>query len=202
MPAAALKAPASSNTNKSWADYGFDLDDDGWEDMPVVRTGDNPLGLDEEDVKKYHYVEPQKITSTSTNINESHGNATGNLIDYDEQGQEWRSKLEQNESEYTRLRLNDDDEADEAYLRTRYLFDEDQAMTPLSQMQQTKNLLTEAQRIAYVGLCALTIREMTQALKLVGSKELKTALHGMDLWGLRIMGRLYYHMELETAGQH
>ncbi len=33
-------------------------------------------------------------------------------------------------------------------------------MTPLNQMQATKNLLTEAQQIAYVGLCALTSREM------------------------------------------
>lgn len=32
---------------------------------------------------------------------------------------------------------------------------EDKAMTPLSQMQATKNILTEAQKIAYVGLCAL-----------------------------------------------
>jgi len=35
-------------------------------------------------------------------------------------------------------------------------------MTPLSQMQATKDLLTEAQRIAYVGLCLLTSREMGQ----------------------------------------
>jgi hypothetical protein len=39
----------------------------------------------------------------------------------------------------------------------RYLFDEDKAMTLLSRMQATKNILTEAQR---VGLCSLTSREM------------------------------------------
>jgi hypothetical protein len=73
-------------------------------------------------------------------------------------------------------------------------------MTPLSQMQATKNLLTEAQRIAYVGLCALITQEMAQMLKRPNRKEFKAAVHNMDLWALKIMGRLYYHMELETQG--
>ncbi len=66
-------------------------------------------------------------------------------------------------------------------------------MTPLSQMQATKNLLTEAQRIAYVGLCSLTSREMAQELKTVRRKELKAAVASMELWAMKIMGRLYYH---------
>lgn len=180
-----------------------DLDDEGWQDMPVIRVEENPLGLDEDEVKKYHYVAPKKVANGSSTLGPSkpQGNATGNLIDFDDSGHEWRAKLEQNEDDYTRLRLDDDEDADDAYLRTKYLFDEDKAMTPLSQMQQTKNLLTEGQRIAYVGLCALAIREMSQGLKKVGNKELKLAGQKMDLWGLRIMGRLYYHMEVETAGE-
>ncbi|KAG9003651.1 hypothetical protein FRB90_011140 [Tulasnella sp. 427] len=193
MPSAALKPPPSAPSSSTlWSSPGDDLDDDGWQDMPIVRAGDNPLGLDEEDEKRFHYVPPEKISG---------GNATGNILDYDNSGHEWREKLEQNEADYTRLRLDDDQDADEAYLRTKYLFDEDKAMTPLSQMQQTKNLLTEAQRIAYVGLCALTMREMIETLKKVGSKELKAPIQAMELWSLRIMGRLYYHMELETAEQ-
>ncbi|CAE6469904.1 unnamed protein product [Rhizoctonia solani] len=174
-----------------------DLDDDGWQDMPIIRASDNALGLDEEDVKRYHYVEPKKSLG-----DEHHsGNATGNLIDYDDRGNEWRSKLDQNEDDYTRLRLDDDDDGDEVHLRTRYLFDEDKAMTPLSQMQATKDLLTEAQRIAYVGVCALAAREMIISLRKVGSKDLKAAISNLELWSLKIMGRLYYHMELETAEQ-
>lgn len=96
--------------------------------------------------------------------------------------------------------MKEDEESDEVALRTKYLFDEDAAMTPLSQMQATKKLLTESQRIAYVGLCALTAREMTQALRLFKRKELKGAVANMELWVLKIMGRLYYHMELETPG--
>ena len=44
--------------------------------------------------------------------------------------------------------MREEEDADKVHLRTKYLFDEDHAMTPLSQMQQTKNMLTEAQRIA------------------------------------------------------
>ncbi|KEP53201.1 putative integral membrane protein [Rhizoctonia solani 123E] len=174
-----------------------DLDDDGWEDMPIIRASDNPLGLDEEDAKKYHYVEPKKRLEDDFHG----GNATGNLIDFDDKGNEWRSKLDQNEDDYTRLRLDDDDDTDEVHLRTRYLFDEDKAMTPLSQMQATKDLLTEAQRIAYVGVCALAAREMIISLRKVMSKDLKPAINSLELWSLKIMGRLYYHMELETAEQ-
>ncbi|KAJ6520544.1 hypothetical protein C8R45DRAFT_1205489 [Mycena sanguinolenta] len=173
----------------------FDLEDDdeGWEDMPVVREDSFASGLDEEDQKKYKYVPSAKSASAV--------NATGNLIDFDDGGYEWRAKVEQNESEYTRLRGKEEDESDEVHMRTKYLFDEDKAMTPLSQMQATKNLLTEAQRIAYVGLCALITQEMSQSLKRPNRKEFKNAIQNMDLWALKIMGRLYYHMELETQEQ-
>jgi len=172
----------------------FDDDDDGWQDMPIVREDTSLSGLDEEDQKRYHYQTAAKGKAAA--------NATGNLIDVDEEGNEWRSKLDRDESEYTRLRVNEEDDADEVHLRTRYLFDEDKAMTPLSQMQATKNLLTEAQRIAYVGLCSLTSREMVQSLKTVHRKELKASISNMELWALKIMGRLYYHMELETQGEY
>ena len=181
-------APISQNNNANKSI--FDDDEEGWEDMPVVRD-DFANGLDDEDRKRYHYVTP---TSRATE------NATGNLIDFDDKGQGWREKADTNESEYTRLRLTEDNDNDEVHLRTKYLFDEDKAMTPLSQMQATKNLLTEAQRIAYVGLCALVSREMSAALKHTKSKELKPAIESLELWVLKIMGRLYYHMELETQG--
>ncbi|KIJ66609.1 hypothetical protein HYDPIDRAFT_86273 [Hydnomerulius pinastri MD-312] len=178
--------------------FSFDDDDDegGWQEMPVVKEDEFAGGLDEEDQKKYHYV-PKKSASSRTGA----GNATGDLIDFDEEGAEWRSKAEQNENEYTRLRINEEDETDEVHLRTRYLFDEDKAMTPLGQMQTTKNMLTEAQRIAYVGLCALAAKEMVQKQKITQRKELKASIQSLELWALKIMGRLYYHMELETAEQ-
>lgn len=185
-------------------DNPFDFDDDdGWQDMPVVRDIDPNLALDEEDKQKYHYVAPS--TNSKLANEPGHGttaNAIGNLIDFDDRGQEWREKADSNEEDYTRLKLEEDEDADEAYLRTKYLFDEDKAMTPLSQMQATKNLLTEAQRIAYVGLCSLVAREMSMLLSQAKRKELAPAIKGLELWRLRIMGRIYYHMELETDGKH
>ena len=177
-------------------------DDGGWEDMPIVRDTDEVAGvaggLDEEDQKKYHY-NPQS-RKEGLDGGGGAGNATGSILDFDYAGNEWRSKVAQNESEYTRLRVREDDDVDEVHLRTRYLFDEDQAMTPLNQMQQTKNMLTEAQRIAYVGLCALVCTEMAKKLKRINTKELKPAIQDLELWRMKILGRLYYHMELATAG--
>ncbi|TFK18161.1 DUF726-domain-containing protein [Coprinopsis marcescibilis] len=187
MPTVSAPAPP-----KNAFDDDFD-DEDGWQDMPIIRDEDLNCDLDEEDKKKYHYQASDKGRSAV--------NATGNLIDFDDEGNEWRSKLEVNESDYTRLRVREEEDADEVHLRTKYLFDEDKAMTPLSQMQATKTLLTEAQRIAYVGLCSLTSREMLQTLKTSQRKELKAAAQNMELWLLKIMGRLYYHMELETQEQ-
>ncbi|KAG6836550.1 hypothetical protein H0H93_006857 [Arthromyces matolae] len=175
------------------ANGAFDDDEDGWQDMPVVREDEFAGGLDEEDQKKYHYQPSAKGPRAA--------NATGNLIDVDDYGNEWRSKVDLNESEYTRLRGFEEDDVDEVHLRTRYLFDEDKAMTPLSQMQATKNLLTEAQRIAYVGLCYITCRDMSRTLSNARRKELKPAVSNMDLWVLKIMGRLYYHMEIANQEQ-
>jgi hypothetical protein len=173
------------------------FNDEGWEDMPIVRDDEFAGvagGLDQEDQKRYHYNPQTKKDSDHVGVS----NATGALLDVDYQGNEWRSKVEQNESEYTRLRMREEEEADEVHLRTKYLFDEDQAMTPLSQMQQTKHMLTEAQRVAYVGLCALVSTEMARKLK--RGKESKSAIQDMELWRLKMLGRLYYHMELATAG--
>ena len=67
-------------------------------------------------------------------------------------------------------------------------------------MQAMKNLLTEDRRIVYVGLCTIVSHEVSTALKHTKSKELKPAIESLELWVLKIMGRLYYHMELETQG--
>ena len=52
----------------------------------------------------------------------------------------------------------------------------------------------------YVSLCALVSCEVSTALKHTKSKELKPAIESLELWVLKIMGRLYYHIELETQG--
>ncbi|EJU02650.1 DUF726-domain-containing protein [Dacryopinax primogenitus] len=184
--------------DKAKQDLLIDFDDDDeWQDMPVLKPDDPFLNLDEEDQKKFHYIAPSK-SSAPKQI----GNATGNLIDFDDEGVEWRSKLDKGQEEtYTRLRLDEDNDNDEVHMQTKYLFNEDKAMTPLSQMQATKELLTESQRIAYVGLCSLAAREMIEGLKKMPAREIQKAIQSAENWSLKIMGRLYHHMELETAEQ-
>jgi hypothetical protein len=95
-------------------------------------------------------------------------------------------------------------------MRTKYLFNEDKAMTPLSQMQATKELLTEGQRIAYVGLCHLVAKKMVRDAGRGWQGVIKKSLKGKEkaipaqedagIWMIKIMARLYQHMELEPAG--
>lgn len=172
--------------------------------MPVIRS--NSTALDDEDKKKFRYLAPEvRNAQTSPSAAGFSSNATGNLLDLSEaaasRGEDWReksSKLE--ESSYTRVGLDDDPEEDSLNMRTQYLFDDQRGMTPLNQMQQTKTLLTEGQRIAYVSLCRLVMKEMVQALKRGGHDEMAPAVESMTHWSTKIISRLYQHMDVELPG--
>jgi hypothetical protein len=127
------------------------------------------------------------------------GNATGVFLETDTAGRQWRAKGQMDEQDYTRLELDEDPEEDEIHTQTQYLFDDDKGMTPLSQMQTTKTMLSDPQRIAYVGLCRLVTREMATAFK--NLKELQPAVESLQNWGTKVMGRLYQHMEIDPAGE-
>ena len=184
--------------------------------MPVVRTETNPLGLDDDDQKRYHYRhsayhDPDLSPALG---GPSSSNATGTHLEVDADTlitDSWRDKVQQDESDYTRLRLEEDEESEEVHMRTRYLFDEDKAMTPLSQMQATKELLTEGQRIAYVGLCQLVARRMVRdagrgwegvkSKGLKGKKKDPAVVESASVWMIKIMARLYQHMEVSRDGK-
>lgn len=188
-------------------------DDTDWQDMPVIEpSSSHSTTLDAEDRKRYHWNSSSRAQFTASDDPASalgvagaqrSGNATGTLIDFDSGGREWREKGKLDEMDYTRLELDDDPEEDEISMRTQYLFNEEKGMTPLSQMQATKTLLTEGQRIAYVGLCRLVAREMVQTLRIAakGAKELEPATESAQNWANKIMGRLYRHMEVNAPGQ-
>lgn len=180
--------------------------------MPVVRSDDFTSELDAIDDKKFGYRAPLRLDDDEKAI----GNATGVHLQLEADTlatDSWREKAGVDESEYTRLRLDEDEESEEVHMRTRYLFNEDKAMTPLSQMQATKELLTEGQRIAYVGLCALVARRMVQDMGR-GWENVKTsrlkgkgraaeipAVESGNTWMIKIMARLYQHMELDRDGE-
>lgn len=183
-------------------------------DMPVIRSDTTGIDLDEEDQRKYHYKPPARHDPLSTDANAVAGssNATGAHIELENDSlltDSWREKVSQDESDYTRLRLDEDEESEEVHMRTRYLFDEQKAMTPLSQMQATKEILTEGQRIAYVGLCQLIARRMVrdtgrgwEGVKRKGKGKGKEwpMVESANIWMLKIMARLYQHMEVERDG--
>jgi hypothetical protein len=109
---------------------------------------------------------------------------------------------------YTRMNQDEDAQsADSMDENTDYLFketlDDEDAKTPLSQMQATKELLTEGQRIAYVGLCKLTMVGMLRDVARVKFKESRAAYESMTLWSQKMMIRLFSHMDISPDGcQH
>ena len=185
--------------------------------MPVVRS-DKETDLDMEDQQLYHYRTSDPTISSSTS-GAGPSNATGQHLETETEtlaSDSWRQKTTQDESDYTRLRLEEDEESEEVHMRTKYLFNEDKAMTPLSQMQATKELLTEGQRIAYVGLCQLVAKRMardagrgwegwkaknrvTSRLKGKGKEEVPV-VESANIWMIKIMARLYQHMEVLREG--
>ena len=124
---------------------------------------------------------------------------------------------------YTRVQLDEDAQSATSMDEdTSYLFKQDQKKTPqpdqdaddddeeqrdaTAQLENTKDLLTEGQRIAYVGLVRLAMHKMTKALEDIETtkatkKELAKALESMELWSQGTMIKLYAHMEIETAEQ-
>ena len=118
---------------------------------------------------------------------------------------------------YTRVQDDDAKSATSMDENTSYLFtpkgtdlvEEDDQRDQLSQMQATKDLMTEGQRIAYVGVTRLSMAQMLEKLeeieKLEGlHKEVKKAIaaeiESMKKWGQKMMVRLYGHMEIDSSG--
>lgn len=117
---------------------------------------------------------------------------------------------------YTKVQLDEDAKsATSMDENTDYLFkaketdlldeNEDQR-DPLAQLQATKTLLTEGQRIAYVGLTRLAMGNMVKELSdIEGTKSTKkglaVAVESMKMWSQQMMVRLYMHMEINTSEQ-
>ncbi|KAI0913200.1 DUF726-domain-containing protein [Ustulina deusta] len=118
---------------------------------------------------------------------------------------------------YTRV-IDDEDAESETSMddNTRYLFNnvkstsmtemDEEQRDAVSQLQATKDLLTEGQRIAYVGIARLELANMVkdvgqlQHLK-SAKKDLQLAVEAMKMWSQKIMVRLYAHMDISSAEQ-
>lgn len=119
---------------------------------------------------------------------------------------------------YTRVFVDDDAEsATSMDDNTQYLFqdklqttavtDEDDAQRDaVGQLEATKDLLTEGQRVAYVGLTRLELSAMVKELEDMPTarrvkKELNFAAESMKMWSQKMMIRLYAHMDINPAEQ-
>lgn len=118
---------------------------------------------------------------------------------------------------YTRVLVDEDAEsATSMDDNTNYLFknaggtsmmdDDEQTRDAVSQMQATKDLLTEGQRIAYVGLVRIELSLLVKALeKAPWTKATKKAgqlaTEATKMWSQKIMIRLYTHMDISAAEQ-
>lgn len=118
---------------------------------------------------------------------------------------------------YTRVQIDEDARsATSMDDNTSYLFkhkggtdvmDEDEEQRdPPAQMQATKDLLTEGQRIAYVGVTRLAMAEMVKSLENIEAtrgtkKELRVVVESIKMWSQQMMVRLYAHMEIDSSEQ-
>jgi len=117
---------------------------------------------------------------------------------------------------YTRVIMDDDaDSVTSMDDNTAYLFkdkstmlddNEDSVRDPLAQMQATKDLLTEGQRVAYVGLVRLAMVDMEKKLARIDrnrntKKVLDLAQETTKMWSQKVMVRVYGHMDITTSEQ-
>ncbi|CAI7586735.1 unnamed protein product [Penicillium viridicatum] len=118
---------------------------------------------------------------------------------------------------YTRVQLDEDAQsATSLDDDTSYLFREagdnsaglvgEEMRDSISQLQATKDLLNETQKIAYVGVVRLAIHNMNHDLASIATtkstrKTMQKASDASRKWGQAIMGRLYAHMDINSAEQ-
>lgn len=118
---------------------------------------------------------------------------------------------------YTRVQLDEDAQSATSMDEdTSYLFKDsannsaglvgEELRDSVSQLQATKDLLNETQKIAYVGVVRLAIHEMNLELAKLPvtrstRKTRQKASDSMRKWGQATMGRLYMHMDINSAEQ-
>lgn len=66
-------------------------------------------------------------------------------------------------------------------------------------IQETKDVFTETQKMAYVGLCAVTSLEVVHDLK---GKEFTYARMSADNWQRKLMRMIYMHMDVSSEGKN
>ncbi|KAL8872544.1 MAG: hypothetical protein Q9174_001850, partial [Haloplaca sp. 1 TL-2023] len=163
--------------------------DEDWQDMPALAAYDL-------------YDDDGKLIAREARESDDEGNAYTGLggagkgytrVQFDEEA---RSTTSMDENTDYLFKPKEGETAE----------DDDEQRDPLAQMQATKDLLTEGQRIAYVGVTRLAMATMTQELEGIEGtkgvkKDLRVAVESMKMWSQQMMVRLYSHMEIDSSEQ-
>ncbi|KOS19417.1 putative membrane protein [Escovopsis weberi] len=119
---------------------------------------------------------------------------------------------------YTRVVMDEDAQsATSMDDHTQYLFknpngtgmgeeDDEDTRDAVAQMQATKDLLTEGQRIAYVGIVRLEVAKLVKEGEALEApkkikREVSFCAESIKMWGQKMMMRLYTHMDINEAEQ-
>ena len=112
---------------------------------------------------------------------------------------------EQNAAASGYTRVADDDAVSVTSLdnQTDFLFDSHAPTDDVDaafQLNSTKQMLSEEQRIAYAGLCRLSLGEMADHVHILGKRAVP-ALDSLRKWGSKMILRLYTHLDLNNEEQ-
>lgn len=173
---------------------------------------------DDEEEEKEKELEWQEMPALATYRQyDDWGKVTAKAYDEEDDQTMAYGKLGGAAKGYTRVQDDDDAQSTTSMDdNTAYLFkegyarnaldEEDEARDLISQMQTTKELLTEGQRIAYVGVVRLSVFQMVKDIEALprtkGSRKvLDMAVEATKMWAQKMMVRLYGHMEISTQEQ-
>jgi hypothetical protein len=205
-------SPQKSNDKARGHGYKKSLGASEWSHQ--IMAPDQPV-----EVEQKEELEWQEMPALATYRQyDDWGKVTAKAFDEEEDDEKMAyGKLGGAAKGYTRVQ--DDDDAQSATSmddNTAYLFkegyarnaldEEDEARDLISQMQTTKELLTEGQRIAYVGVVRLSMFQMVSSLESLprtkGSRKmLDMAVEATKMWAQKMMVRLYSHMEISSQEQ-
>ena len=204
-----------SNAPLSVLDLSLDSDD-------LSDEGDNFSPATKRAVKEARVMRARReyMRGRGSNAVGGTSNLAGEHIDvHDVRGYDWRKRpdvqreLEDSLDEpgYTQMRLDEDEEEEQLHVATDYLFQEDlhrieelgddPTAAPISQLAMTKRLLSEAQKFAYLGLCSTIAHQMLQDIQRIEPKDAHFASQSADEWLIRVMIRLYQHLDIDPREQ-
>ncbi|SPN97184.1 related to DUF726 domain protein [Cephalotrichum gorgonifer] len=177
--------------------------------QPMSKTDDNTEDDDQEWQEMPSYARFDMYDDNDKLIAREHDDGEDEKYGYQNLGGAGRG--------YTRVVMDDDAEsATSMDENTQYLFkdlkstsaadEDDDQRDAVSQMQATKELLTEGQRVAYVGVVRLELYAMVKELEDFqhtkrSKKWVNFAAEHMKMLSQKMMIRLYAHMDISPAEQ-